>query len=153
MAEKPPVVLTIAGFDPSSGAGITADIKTMAAHGCYGLACVTAVTVQSTSGVRRVESVDPLLVTDTLEELAEDIEIAAVHIGMLRSAKVVKAVADFLSSSRGRRGGGPGERAGSAGRRKRVAPSAHASVSPGGARPGATLRRPSGANDRQRLPG
>jgi len=107
MAEKPPVVLTIAGFDPSSGAGITADIKTMAAHGCYGLACVTAMTVQSTSGVRRVESVDPLLVTDTLEELAEDIEIAAVHIGMLRSAKVVKAVADFLSSSRGRRGGGP----------------------------------------------
>jgi hydroxymethylpyrimidine/phosphomethylpyrimidine kinase len=98
MAEKPPVVLTIAGFDPSSGAGITADIKTIAAHGCYGVACITAMTVQSTSGVRRVESVDPSLVTDTLEELAQDIEIAAVHIGMLGSAKVVKAVADFLSS-------------------------------------------------------
>src|SRR5256885_11619982 len=97
MAEKPPVVLTIAGFDPSSGAGISADIKTIAAHGCYGLACITAMTVQSTSGIRRVESVDPALVTDTLEELAEDIEIAAVHIGMLGSAKVVKAVADFLS--------------------------------------------------------
>src|SRR5690349_18746330 len=99
MAEKPPVVLTIAGFDPSSGAGITADIKTIAAHGCYGLACITAMTVQSSSGVRRVESVDPALITDTLEELTADIEIAAVHIGMLGSSKVVKAVADFLASS------------------------------------------------------
>jgi hydroxymethylpyrimidine/phosphomethylpyrimidine kinase len=97
MAEKPPVILTIAGFDPSSGAGVTADIKTIAAHGCYGVACITAMTVQSTSGVRRVEALDPALVTDTLEELTADIEIAAVHIGMLASGKVVKAVADFLS--------------------------------------------------------
>src|SRR5216684_8173970 len=72
MADKPPVVLTIAGFDPSSGAGVTADIKTIAAHGCYGVACIAAMTVQSTSGVRRVESVDPSLITDTLEELVED---------------------------------------------------------------------------------
>jgi hydroxymethylpyrimidine/phosphomethylpyrimidine kinase len=98
MAEKPLVVLTIAGFDPSSGAGITADIKTIAAHGCYGVACITALTVQSTSGVHRVEVVDPALVTDTLKELAADIKIAAVHIGMLGSGKVVQAVADFLSS-------------------------------------------------------
>ncbi len=96
MAEKPPVVLTIAGFDPSSGAGVTADIKTIAAHGCYGVACITAMTVQSTRGVRRVEPVDPSLFTETLEELAGDLEIAAVHIGMLASAKVVKALADFL---------------------------------------------------------
>src|SRR5580700_9334996 len=96
MAEKPPVVLTIAGFDPSSGAGITADIKTIAAHGCYGVACITAMTVQSTAGVRRVEAVDPALVTETLEELADDIPIAAVHIGMLGSGKVARAVADFL---------------------------------------------------------
>lgn len=96
MAEKPPVVLTIAGFDPSSGAGITADVKTIAAHGCYGVACITALTVQSTSGVRRVEPVDPALVRDTLEELDADLDIAAVHIGMLGSAKVVIAVADFL---------------------------------------------------------
>jgi hydroxymethylpyrimidine/phosphomethylpyrimidine kinase len=97
MPEKPPIVLTIAGFDPSSGAGVTADIKTIAAHGCYGVACITAMTVQSTSEVKRVEAVDPVLVSDTLEELAADLEIAAVHIGMLGSAKVVKAVADFLS--------------------------------------------------------
>jgi hydroxymethylpyrimidine/phosphomethylpyrimidine kinase len=96
MAEKPPIVLTIAGFDPCSGAGITADIKTIAAHGCYGISCITAMTVQSTSGVRRVEPADPVLVTDTLEELAADMEIAAVHIGMLGSGKVANAVADFL---------------------------------------------------------
>ncbi len=102
MAEKPPVVLTIAGFDPSSGAGVTADIKTIAAHGCYGVACITAMTVQSTAGVLRVEVVDPGLVTETLEELAADIPIAAAHIGMLGSAKVVRAVAEFLGGRSGK---------------------------------------------------
>ena len=102
MAEKPSVVLTIAGFDPSSGAGVTADIKTIAAHGCYGVACITAITVQSTAGVRRVEALDPVLITETLEELASDIAIAAVHIGMLGTAKVVKAVADFLGQRSGK---------------------------------------------------
>jgi hydroxymethylpyrimidine/phosphomethylpyrimidine kinase len=97
MPEKPPIILTIAGFDPSSGAGVTADIKTIAAHGCYGVACITALTVQSTSGVKRVEAVDPRLISETLAELVADLDIAAVHIGMLGSAKVVKAVADFLS--------------------------------------------------------
>src|ERR1700704_4630709 len=101
MAEKPPIVLTIAGFDPSSGAGVTADIKTIAAHGCYGVGCITAMTVQSTAGVRRVDPCDPDMVTETLVELVADLEIAAVHIGMLGSGKVVKAVADFL----GRRSG------------------------------------------------
>ncbi len=96
MAEKPPVILTIAGFDPSSGAGVTADIKTIAAHGCYGVACITALTVQSTAGVKTVQPVDAAVVTDTLEELAADIPIAAVHIGMLGTAKVAKAVAEFL---------------------------------------------------------
>jgi hydroxymethylpyrimidine/phosphomethylpyrimidine kinase len=102
MADRPPVVLTIAGFDPSSGAGVTADIKTIAAHGCYGVACITAMTVQSTAGVRRVEAVDAGLVTDTLQELASDMQVAAVHIGMLGSAKVVKAVADFLEQRSGK---------------------------------------------------
>jgi hydroxymethylpyrimidine/phosphomethylpyrimidine kinase len=97
MPEKPPIILTIAGFDPSSGAGVSADIKTIAAHACYGVACITALTVQSTCGVKRVESLDPGLISETLAELAADLDIAAVHIGMLGSAKVVKAVADFLS--------------------------------------------------------
>ena len=97
MALTPPVVLTIAGFDPGSGAGVTADIKTIAAHGCYGVACITALTVQSTAGVRRAEIVDSGLVAETLAELAADVEIAAVHIGMLGSVKIVRTVADFLA--------------------------------------------------------
>jgi hydroxymethylpyrimidine/phosphomethylpyrimidine kinase len=96
MPEAPTVILTIAGFDPTSGAGVTADIKTIAAHGCYGVACLTAITVQSTAGVQRVEPCDPGLVTATLEELASDMKIAGVHIGMLGSSQVAKAIVDFL---------------------------------------------------------
>ena len=99
MAPAPPVVLSIAGFDPSSGAGVTADVKTIAAHGCYGVSCITALTVQSTAGVRRVQTVSPALVSETLEELNSDIAIAAVHIGMLGSGKVVQVVADFLAKT------------------------------------------------------
>jgi hydroxymethylpyrimidine/phosphomethylpyrimidine kinase len=105
MPEKPPIVLTIAGFDPSSGAGVTADIKTIAAHACYGVACITAMTVQSTAGVKRVEVADEGLLSECLEELAADLDIAAVRIGMLASAKVVKAVADFLSGQPVAQGG------------------------------------------------
>jgi len=100
MIVQPPVVLTVAGFDPSSGAGITADIKTIAAHDCYGISCITALTVQSTQGVRRVEGMDPKIILETLEELASDLEIDAVHIGMLGTEQVVRAVADFLVKSR-----------------------------------------------------
>jgi len=96
MPETPTVVLTIAGFDPTSGAGVTADIKTIAAHGCYGVACITAMTVQSTAGVRKVEACDAAWVTDTLQELASDVKIAGVHIGMLGSGRVARAVAEFL---------------------------------------------------------
>ena len=98
MARTPPIVLTIAGFDPSSGAGVTADIKTIAAHECYGVSCITALTVQSTRGVDRVEPVDPALVTETLEKLLEDVEVASVHIGMLGSAEVAGAVAMVLEN-------------------------------------------------------
>ena len=91
-----PVVLAIAGYDPSSGAGITADIKTIAAHRCYGVTCITALTVQSTQRVRRVEPVQGAVITETLDELAADVEIAAVKIGMLGSAEAAHAVAAFL---------------------------------------------------------
>ena len=100
MATTPPIVLTIAGFDPSSGAGVTADLKTIAAHDCYGISCITTLTVQSTRGVKRVDPVDPKVVTETLQELAADLEIAAVHIGMLGTGGAVEAVADFLERAR-----------------------------------------------------
>ena len=100
MPDPVPVVLTIAGFDPSSGAGITADIKTIAAHGCYGVSCISALTVQSTAGVRRVVPVTSKLLAATLEELNSDVPIAAVHIGMLANGKLVSALATFLQASK-----------------------------------------------------
>jgi hydroxymethylpyrimidine/phosphomethylpyrimidine kinase len=100
MPPQPPVVLTIAGFDPSSGAGITADIKTIAAHECYGVASSTALTVQSTQGVRRVQAVDPGVLAESLECLASDIGIQGVHVGMLANEENANAVADFLERTR-----------------------------------------------------
>src|ERR1019366_3650011 len=78
-----PIVLSIAGYDPSSGAGVTADIKTAAALGCYAVTCITALTVQSTQGVFGVEAVRAELVRQTLFRLADDVALAAVRIGML----------------------------------------------------------------------
>jgi hydroxymethylpyrimidine/phosphomethylpyrimidine kinase len=92
----PPIILSIAGYDPSSGAGVTADIKTIAAHGCYAITCITALTVQSTQGVKRFEPVDTRILTETLEELAADFNIAAVRIGMLGSAAIARATAAFI---------------------------------------------------------
>lgn len=98
--QQPPVVLAIAGYDPSSGAGITADVKTIAANGCYGVTCITALTVQSTRGVKHVEAIEGRIITETLEELAVDLQIAAVKVGMLGSAEAAWAVAAFLKRHR-----------------------------------------------------
>ncbi len=100
MRSTPPIVLSIAGFDPSSGAGITADIKTIAAHHCYGVTCITSLTVQSTLGVRSVHPVEVGVVAETLTELIQDVQLSAVKIGMLGSADVVNCVADFLVRER-----------------------------------------------------
>lgn len=95
----PPVVLSIAGYDPSSGAGVTADVQTIRAHGCYPITCVTALTVQTTMGVRAVQPVDAGLVEATLKELLKDFTIAAIRVGMLGSGEVARAVADFLAGA------------------------------------------------------
>ena len=100
LANMQPVVLSIAGFDPSSGAGVTADVKTVAAHGCFAIACITSVTVQTTQGVRRFESIQGEIVSETLFELAADLPINAVRIGMLGSGEVADAVAAFLETTR-----------------------------------------------------
>src|SRR6202161_2249773 len=91
-----PVALTIAGFDPSSGAGVTADLKTFAAYGIYGVAAITALTVQSTQGVRDIEAVRQSLFRETLEHLAADIPLAGVKLGMLASAGLVSEAEHFL---------------------------------------------------------
>lgn len=100
MRESPPIVLTIAGFDPSSGAGITADIKTIAAHGCYGISAITAMTIQSTAGVQGVLPTDPQVLADTLDELVGNGKVSAVHIGMLGCGKGGQVVVDFLKAAR-----------------------------------------------------
>jgi hydroxymethylpyrimidine/phosphomethylpyrimidine kinase len=95
------VALTIAGFDPGSGAGMTADLKTFAAHGVYGVACISTLTVQSTLGVRAVEPLSASLVRQTLDCLAEDVSLSGIKIGMLGSSSVAAEVASFLTAQSG----------------------------------------------------
>src|SRR5262252_632484 len=86
-------LLTIAGSDPSAGAGIQADLKTFAAFGLYGACAITAVTVQSTKGVESIAPLSADLVTAQIEAVAGDFAIAATKIGMLATAAIVEAVA------------------------------------------------------------
>lgn len=88
-----PVALTIAGSDPSGGAGIQADLKTFSALGVYGTAVLTALTAQSTRGVTGTHAVPPDFVTAQLRTLLDDIRVDAVKIGMLANAGTVHAVA------------------------------------------------------------
>ncbi len=92
----PLVALTIAGSDPSGGAGIQADLKTFSALGAYGTAVLTALTAQSTRGVTGAHPVPAAFVTAQLETLAADVRIDAVKIGMLARRDVVEAVGAFL---------------------------------------------------------
>ena len=94
----PPLLLTIAGFDPCCGAGVAADLKTFAAHGCYGLAAVTSLTVQNTVGVEAVHNTPSAELREQLELLARDCDIAAVKIGMLGNRSNAVVVAEFLDA-------------------------------------------------------
>jgi hydroxymethylpyrimidine/phosphomethylpyrimidine kinase len=93
-------VLTIAGFDPSSGAGVTADLMVFAAHGLFGTSCITGLTVQSTVGVRSTTAVSAEVVKATLDCLVSDLPPAGIKIGMLTTAENVAAVAEFLAGFR-----------------------------------------------------
>ncbi|HXS14260.1 MAG TPA: bifunctional hydroxymethylpyrimidine kinase/phosphomethylpyrimidine kinase [Acidobacteriaceae bacterium] len=98
----PAVALTIAGFDPSSGAGISADLSVFAAHGIFGTSAITATTVQSTMGVAGVRAADPAWLLRTLEFVSTDLPAAGVKVGMLATDPVVRAVAGFLLTAQGR---------------------------------------------------
>ena len=89
-------VLSIAGFDPSSGAGVTADLMVFAAHGLFGTSAITSLTVQSTRGVRSMQPVDAKTVRETLDCLHQDLPPAGVKIGMLATAATVEVVSDYL---------------------------------------------------------
>lgn len=89
-------VLSIAGTDPSGGAGIQADLKTFAACGVYGMAVTTAIVAQNTCGVRRVRVLAADLVGDQLQAVLDDVHVDALKIGMLGNAAVIRRVARIL---------------------------------------------------------
>jgi hydroxymethylpyrimidine/phosphomethylpyrimidine kinase len=94
----PPILLTIAGFDPSCGAGVAADLKTFAAHGCYGMAAITSLTVQNTQGVEAVHNTPSAELREQLQVLAKDSEITAVKVGMLGNRENAVVVGEFLDA-------------------------------------------------------
>ncbi|MBK7820037.1 MAG: bifunctional hydroxymethylpyrimidine kinase/phosphomethylpyrimidine kinase [Tessaracoccus sp.] len=96
----PKIALSIAGSDPSGGAGIQADLKTFSALGAYGCAALAGLTVQNTQGVRAAIPVDPRFVRDQIVAVIEDLPIAATKLGMLSNAEVAGAVADLIEERR-----------------------------------------------------
>src|SRR3984957_7151850 len=94
----PNLLLTIAGFDPSCGAGIAADIKSFAAQGCYGVGGTTSLPEQRTAGGQAVHNTPSAELREQLEVLAKDCDIAAVKIGMLGNRGNAVVVAEFLDS-------------------------------------------------------
>ena len=91
------IALTIAGLDPSNGAGVTADLQTFAAHGIFGTSAVTALTVQNTLGVAAVETLPDGLLLRTLEYLFADLPPIGIKIGMLGAVDLALAVSNFLT--------------------------------------------------------
>lgn len=91
-----PRVLSIAGSDSGGGAGIQADLKTIAALGCYGMTAVTALTAQNTLGVRSIHGVPPQMLRDQIDAVIEDVGAHAVKIGMLHSPEIVLTVAEAI---------------------------------------------------------
>jgi hydroxymethylpyrimidine/phosphomethylpyrimidine kinase len=97
---KPPVALTIAGSDPSGGAGIQADLKTFSALGAYGTTVITSVTAQSTTGVTGVHVVPTDFVRQQWDTLVEDVQVDAIKIGMLATAGHADLVGSLLDEDR-----------------------------------------------------
>jgi hydroxymethylpyrimidine/phosphomethylpyrimidine kinase len=92
-----PAVLTFAASDPTSGAGLQADLLALASMGCYPLSVVTAITVQDTAGVENFLAIDPDWVADQARCLLEDMPVAAFKMGMLGSTEIVTVVAEIVS--------------------------------------------------------
>lgn len=97
MSQPPPIVLSFAASDPSGGAGIQADILTLASMGCHPLSVITAITVQDTSGVDDVIALDPEWVADQARAVLEDMPVHAFKIGMLGSVEIIAAIAEVIS--------------------------------------------------------
>lgn len=99
-AETPPIALTIAGSDPSGGAGIQADLKTFAALGVYGASVITALTAQNTTGVSGVFTIPPDFIAAQYQSVVSDLSVGAIKTGMLADVATVEIVASLLSETR-----------------------------------------------------
>ncbi len=97
MSDIPPIVLTFAATDPSGGAGLQADILTIASMGCHPLSVVTAVTVQDTGGVDDVLPIDAEWISDQARAVLEDMPVAVFKIGLLGSVENIAAIAEIIS--------------------------------------------------------
>lgn len=97
MSESFPLVMSFAATDPSGGAGLQADMLTIASMGCHPLSVVTAITVQDTSGVDDVLAMDPEWVVDQARAMLEDVPVAAFKIGLLGSVDNIPAIAEVLA--------------------------------------------------------
>lgn len=95
---KQKVVMTIAGLDPSAGAGVLADLKTISAFGCYAVSAVTSLTYQNTQGVYGAHNPSGEVIRAQIEPLFDDFDIAAVKTGMLPTEDIIETVADCLIS-------------------------------------------------------
>ncbi len=95
--KSPPAVLTFSATDPSGGAGLQADLLTLASMGCHPLSVVTAITVQDTSGVEGIQVIDADWVADQARAILEDIPIAAFKLGVMGSAENIAAIAEIVS--------------------------------------------------------
>ncbi len=91
-----PTVLSIAGFDPSAAAGVIADLKTFAAFDTFGVAVITTLTAQNSTGVQAVHPLPEEQVGEQIEAILGDIEVGALKIGLLGSARIARLVADLL---------------------------------------------------------
>lgn len=96
-----PAALTIAGSDPSGGAGIQADLKTFTAHAVYGASVITALTAQNTTGVQGVTTVEPDFVTAQINSVMADLTVPALKTGMLATADIIARVAAAIADHRG----------------------------------------------------
>lgn len=96
----PKIALSIAGSDPSGGAGIQADLKTFHTLGVYGTAALAGLTAQNTQGVRDARPVEPAFVRAQIEAVLDDLPVAATKLGMLSNAEVASTVADLIDERR-----------------------------------------------------
>lgn len=99
MLQPPPTILCLSGFDPTGGAGIQADIESIASMGGHAVPVITALTVQNTQNVSRFEPVESRLFTEQVNKLLEDVSVKAIKIGMVGSLGIIESINTILKQN------------------------------------------------------